>query len=72
MRKFLSALLVLALGTIAIGWASQDPDLFEDAIQAFEAADREQPPRPGQIVFIGSSSFRLWKTLPRTWPRFRC
>ncbi|MDX2119341.1 MAG: GDSL-type esterase/lipase family protein [Planctomycetota bacterium] len=37
---------------------------YEPEIRAFEAADRASPPAPGQILFIGSSSFRLWKTLP--------
>jgi hypothetical protein len=43
--------------------ASQDPAFFEDAIQAFEEADRESPPEPGSIVFVGSSSIRFWSTL---------
>jgi len=45
--------------------ASTDPAYFEDAIQAFEARDRESPPEPGSIVFVGSSSIRFWDTLER-------
>ena len=33
---------------------------WESAIAAFEAADRENPPAPGGILFLGSSSIRLW------------
>ena len=33
---------------------------FEKDIQAFEAQDKEHPPRPGQVVFVGSSSIRFW------------
>ncbi len=33
---------------------------WEEAIRAFEAQDRESPPRKGGILFIGSSSIRLW------------
>lgn len=40
---------------------------FEDAIRAFEAADRERPPKMGGILFLGSSSIRLWK-LDRSFP----
>jgi lysophospholipase L1-like esterase len=32
--------------------------------QAFETADRTNPPPQGAILFVGSSSIRLWKTLP--------
>ena len=36
---------------------------FEKEIVAFEQADAARPPSPGGIVFVGSSSIRLWKTL---------
>jgi lysophospholipase L1-like esterase len=37
-------------------------------IAAFEAADRAQPPAPGAVLFIGSSSMRLWTTLAGDFP----
>ncbi|MCX7423669.1 MAG: GDSL-type esterase/lipase family protein [Planctomycetia bacterium] len=33
---------------------------WEKEIAAFEAADQKQPPPKGGIVFVGSSSIRLW------------
>jgi lysophospholipase L1-like esterase len=36
---------------------------WEQDIQAFEAADRTNPPPAHCIVFVGSSSIRVWKTL---------
>ena len=45
--------------------ASLDPGFFEDSIQAFEAADRDSPPPPGAVIFVGSSSIRLWDSLER-------
>lgn len=33
---------------------------WEPALAAFEALDREMPPVPGGIVFLGSSSIRRW------------
>lgn len=36
---------------------------YEPEIRAFEATDRASPPLPGQVLFIGSSSIRLWSTL---------
>ncbi|MEZ6242255.1 MAG: GDSL-type esterase/lipase family protein [Phycisphaerales bacterium] len=39
------------------------PAWYEPEIQAFETADRTNPPAPGQVLFIGSSSIRMWKSL---------
>jgi lysophospholipase L1-like esterase len=36
---------------------------WEAEIRAFEEADRQSRPVPGGIVFTGSSSIRLWKTM---------
>jgi lysophospholipase L1-like esterase len=41
---------------------------WEKEIKAFEAADAASMPAPGGIVFIGSSSIRLWKTLAQDFP----
>jgi len=41
--------------------ADPDPARFTREIDAFEKADREHPPAKGQILFLGSSSIRLWK-----------
>lgn len=39
------------------------PDLWEEAIEAYEAADVESPPTTGAVVFVGSSSILFWRTL---------
>lgn len=36
---------------------------YEKEIRAFEATDRASPPTPGRVLFIGSSSIRMWTTL---------
>src|SRR5436305_1636357 len=46
----------------------QKPPPFEAEIAAFEAADRKNPPPSGAVLFVGSSSIRLWKTLPQDIP----
>ena len=38
---------------------------FEESIAAFAAADREQAPPTGGILFVGSSSIRLWNDLEK-------
>jgi len=44
------------------------PSQWEPDIAQFEAQDRASPPRPGSIVFVGSSSIRMWTTLDRDFP----
>ena len=44
---------------------------FEGEIRAFEAEDRQAPVARRGVVFIGSSSIRLWKTLTQDFPRRR-
>jgi lysophospholipase L1-like esterase len=41
---------------------------WEPEIAAFEAADLKQAPPQGAILFVGSSSIRLWKTLAADFP----
>jgi lysophospholipase L1-like esterase len=39
------------------------PERWEAEIAAYEDADLADPANPGSIVFVGSSSIRLWQTL---------
>lgn len=51
---------------------SQSQELpFADEIKAFAQQDSAQPPKPGAIVFVGSSSFRLWSGLQNDFPYHR-
>ena len=47
------------------------PERWERDIAAFEAADRTNPPPRNAVLFIGSSSIRLWKTLSSDFPEHR-
>ena len=47
------------------------PNAFEKEILAFEASDRTNPPPRHAILFVGSSSIRLWKTLAQDFPNRR-
>jgi len=38
-------------------------DRSEAEIRRFEESDRATPPAPGGILFVGSSSIRMWKSL---------
>ena len=66
MRIFLIAVIVLAAIFAAAFYRMQsmgDAASWEPAIRKFEESDRLAPPKPGEIVFTGSSSIRFWDTL---------
>ncbi|MDZ4859444.1 MAG: SGNH/GDSL hydrolase family protein [Candidatus Hydrogenedentes bacterium] len=59
--RFAPAFVGIAL-LILFGAAKDLPaaDRWEGAIKAFEAKDIENPPQSGSVLFIGSSSIRMW------------
>ncbi len=64
--------LCLCFGPRLLAKESPHPSAkWEKDIAAYETADRIQSPEKGGIVFIGSSSIRLWKTLAEDFPRHR-
>jgi lysophospholipase L1-like esterase len=44
---------------------------WEKEIAAFEEADRKEMPPRGAILFIGSSTIRLWRTLAEDFPEHK-
>lgn len=62
----LPCLLSLVLALPATGFAK--PERWAAEIDALTAADATQPPAPGGIVFVGSSSIRLWQSLATDFP----
>jgi lysophospholipase L1-like esterase len=44
---------------------------WEGDIRTFETADKTNPPPRDAVVFVGSSSIRLWKTAPAQFPNHR-
>ena len=55
-----SCLLALAAPESAAEDPPQGPQRWEQAIQRFEQSDQQQPVTPGGLLFVGSSSIRLW------------
>jgi len=51
--------------------ARQGPVRWEAEVAAYEALDRENPPPKGGILFVGSSTIRLWKTLAEDFPNHK-
>lgn len=60
--------LLLALGLGCWLGLLAAPADWAEAIAHFATADAAQPPSPGGIVFVGSSSIRLWATLAEDFP----
>ena len=59
MNKILVAILLFVSSSLL---AQNKLNKFEKEIIAYEKQDSLAMPAKGQILFIGSSSFRLWKT----------
>lgn len=57
--------LLAALPAVA---ASPDAHMWDADIAAFEAQDKANPPARGGVLFIGSSSIRMWTTLAQDFP----
>jgi hypothetical protein len=66
-KKILSLVLLGVLLSLGIGLynlrAMGRAEYWESTIRGFEEADRTAPPKPGVIVFTGSSSILSWRTL---------
>jgi lysophospholipase L1-like esterase len=53
---------------VLLAAADPAPAPFEQEIRAFEQADAKNPPAQDAVLFVGSSSIRLWKTLAEDFP----
>ena len=62
--------LLMVLGLAATGWGQAETGKWEKEIAAFEAMDRAHAPPTNAVLFVGSSSIRLWKTLAADFPEF--
>ena len=72
-RKLSLPVLLLFLTLNIQAQQAPRPDDFsrwETAISAFEKADQAAPPAQGGILFIGSSTILLWKTLAADFPGY--
>jgi len=73
-RPVVALVLFGLLGAVApsklLAWQAPTHDYarWEKEIAAMEATDRDHPPAKGGIVFVGSSTIRLWKTLAEDYP----
>jgi lysophospholipase L1-like esterase len=59
---------IRAQTTPAPSAATGQTNAFDKEILAFEASDKTNPPPQQAVLFIGSSSIRMWKTLAQDFP----
>jgi lysophospholipase L1-like esterase len=63
--------ITVVLALLAAGALAQTTNRWEKDIGTFEAQDRTNPPPKNAVLFIGSSSIRLWKTLAQDFPELK-
>ena len=74
MKKiFYSSLFILFLTSLAIAQEEKPkgPERWEETIQKFEASDKENPKPEGANLFVGSSSFAIWKDIQDYFPDYQ-
>ena len=71
MKFRLLPVLLGLLAALAAAAADSKTNRFDAEIAAFQRRDATNPPPKGAILFIGSSSIRLWKTLASDFPEHR-
>jgi lysophospholipase L1-like esterase len=75
-QRYLCVFIVVLASSILAGCrtaipnslAKHDSARWENEIRGIEARDATNQPAPGCIIFVGSSSIRLWKTLAADFP----
>ena len=60
--------LPLLLGVAVMTASARSENQYESEIAAFEAADRASPPPSNAVLFVGSSTIRLWPHLQADFP----
>ena len=66
-RLLLASLLTVSLNASAQEGSDKPPLKWESSIAAFEARDADSPPEKDTLLFVGSSSIRMWD-LGTSWP----
>lgn len=65
----------LALGSVVLLICTAPlllkPSRFEPEVRRYEESDRRNPPEPGAVLFVGSSSIGWWRSLQTDFPHLR-
>lgn len=69
LKAVIGLILTVGFPATAVTGEATNFEKWEKEITAFEQADRISPPPKGGVLFIGSSTIRLWKTLAHDFPQ---
>ncbi len=59
----IALVIIFVLARMVAKVARNDPTRWERTVRKLERKARQHPPSPDTVIFIGSSSIRLWKSL---------
>ena len=65
MKKILLSISIIIL---SFSLTLQTDAAWEKEMESFKKQDQQSPPQQGQILFVGSSTFTLWKTMQEDMP----
>ena len=69
MKNYLFLLVALCYGLSVNAQETEGPQRFETAVAIYEAEDKQQPFPEGAVLFVGSSSVRMWKSVDSDFPQ---
>lgn len=71
MRKgnFILIIILICLSILNNSFAQNNPPFYKE-IQAFKQLDEISAPQKGSILFVGSSSFTMWKDVQNDFPGY--
>jgi len=70
-QNVLTGLMVMSFVLSLVAAEKSPSEKWEKDIQVFEAADKVNPPPDGGVLFVGSSTIRMWKTLKEDFPEHK-
>src|SRR5882762_482865 len=70
-RTWLVIVFLAAVWPAIIQAPSSARNQWETEIKKFEESDRQNPPAKGAVLFLGSSSIRLWHSLAEDFPEIK-
>jgi lysophospholipase L1-like esterase len=70
-RNILAGVVAVSVAMPLYAAEKSPSEKWEKDIQAFEKADKTNPPPLEAVLFIGSSTIKLWKTLQQDFPEYK-
>lgn len=69
LRLYFSAFLILSFALVSFAQTYERAKIWDAGINAFAETDLKQTPPKNPVLFVGSSSIVLWRSLRQSFPR---